>query len=151
MLRLVAVWECIDRRGALLVGAPINERGARLVQADCALELFKGRYKQDVCEPSGVSRTRLKAILAEDDPTIGSHVFNDPFQRQDIFFLYVTLPQLTLNDPAAFDAVMAKYYIHINFVGCTGTCYLSLDAGRAAYFSEESRHGFLICAPISID
>jgi hypothetical protein len=151
MLRLIAVWECVDRWGAGLIRIPTNKSGERLVQTNCALELLKGRYKQYVCMASGVLRAGLKAILAEDDPTVGSDIFNDRLQRQDVCFLYVLLPQLALDDPAAFDAVVARCYAHINPVRCTGTFYLCVDAGGAALFSEERGHGLLVVAPISID
>src|SRR5712692_3306705 len=129
MLRLVAVWECVDQWGAGLVGSPTNKRGERLVQTDRALELLEGRHKQYVCVATGVLRTGLKAILAEDDPTVGSDIFNVLLQHQDVCFLYVLLPQLALNYPAAFDAVVAKCYVHVNQVLSTGTCYPSVDGG----------------------
>ena len=128
-----------------------NEHRACPVKANGALELFKRRYKQDVGVASRVSRTGLKVILAKYDATIGSDILKDRLQRQDAFFLYAPLPKFALNDPAAFDSMLTKCYIHVDRVRCASTGYPGFDTGRAAAFSKECGHGLLIVSPIPID
>ena len=100
---------------------------------------------------SDFPRTSLKAVFRKHDSTISSSILNDSLKCQYIFFLYAFFPQLALNDPVTFNAMLEKFHININSVCPPSTFYSCFDPYCTAKLSKEIGHSLLVVSPVFVD